>query len=159
MTTSATMTRIAAVAGEITGIKKAYNKIPMRIQDAELPAIVPMPSQSRYDYTTHGEEVVEKPRRWLVYLYFQRARFGTEGEYQDDTTDMIDTVANHFIARPGLTLASGAASQDKVYDSRVVGDSGFQLLAYPPNAQFAPEYIGSVIELEVEEIEAISYAD
>lgn len=159
MSLTATMERLAAVGGEVSGITTSFSKIPRRIQDAELPALVPMPGQSRYDYTTHGEEVIEKPRSWRIWLYVERAQFGVEGEYQTTTTDLIDSVANHFLSRPGIKLASSAEPQDKVYDSKVVGDSGFQYLSYPPNAQLAPEYIGSVIELEVEEITEIVYVD
>lgn len=161
MSESSTRARISNMWSGITGVVTHAYQIPRVLQDANLPEVVIFPGRAVYDSSNDlGEQMVKETRIYEMVLYVSKAAFGTEGSLQLDADSFFDQVKQYFLARPGLEInAPGAQQSESVYDSTLLGDSGLQVGPYPLAGQGSPEYVQIRWQLQVEEVEAILYAD
>lgn len=157
MTVEFTIARIATLInndpGGVGGVQ-AFAQIPREIQDAGLPAIVILPGPAAYDTDSMGDEIVVEKRIYNLHFFYSRVDVGTEGEAQAALVPYFSRIRNFFVARPGLWDAEAVQPEDVQFDSRLIGDQGFEKIQYGANA-----FYGIRFQLEVTEIAAIEYAD
>ncbi len=156
MSVVTTSARIAAMAQLIPGITVAFPSIPRVVQDAELPAVVVFPGEATYDVDTFGDNDVVETRLYRVLFLIQKAAYGTEDQAQVAIEPFFNTIRDYFLARPGLELTGATLPQTVVYNSTMIGDSGYQIIGYPDqqSSYAAIEYRLSVIEFA-----EVNYAD
>ena len=148
--------RIAAEASAITGIRTAYATIPRAVNDADLPGLVVLPGPAIYDYqsATWGETMQSRKRTYYLDLLYSRSDTGVGGEVQIAVEPLMDSLTDFFSARPGLWLDGTTQPEDVVFNSRMVGDSGYIKIEYAGKA-----YDGVRFSLEVEEVFDVGYTD
>lgn len=156
MTVVTTSARIAAMAALIPGIQTAFASIPRVVQDAELPAVVIFPGEATYDVDTFGDNDVVETRLYRILFLIQKAAYGTETQAQVAIEPFFNTIRDYFLARPGLELTGATLPQVVVYDSVMLGDSGYQIIGYP-DAQSS--YAAIEYRLSVKEWSAVAYQD
>lgn len=154
MGTRSVRQRIESELGQIGGISTASTDIPRTVADSELPAAVVVPLRATYDVSLRGEGVCSRTRTFSILLLFERAAYGTEGEYQGGVEDLIDEVVLHLMERPGLVIDGETEPRESALDSRVVEDMGVQLVTYA-----GEEFIGSTITMTVDEVIEVEYHD
>lgn len=166
MTESTTRKRIAAMWGEINGVRTAFTQIPRRLQDAQLPASVVFPGQATHNYgpaSDDTEEFIKETRTYKMILYISNAQLGTSGQGEIDADPFFDDVLRHFSARPGLELNSeGAQQSESVLNAALLTDGGLQVGPYPlggGGAEPSPDYIQIGWDLQVVELIEVNYQD
>jgi len=160
MSEATTRARIAAMWGEINGVRTAYANIPRVLQDAALPGAVVFPGRATHSKSDLGEQLIHEIRVYRMVLYLSKAAFGTEGQLEIETDPFFDTVLQHFAARPGLELNSEGANQTySVLTVELLNDTGLVVGPYPLSGQGSDEYVQVGWDLQVEEIIEITYED
>lgn len=165
MSESTTRQRLAAMWGEINGVRTHFNNIPRRLQDAQLPASVVFPGRATHAYgpsSDNTEEFITETRVYRMVLYISNAQLGTSGQGEIDADPFFDSVLSHFAARPGLELDSEGAQQSvSVLDAALLTDGGLQVGPYPlgNGAEPSPEYIQIAWDMQVTELIEIHYED
>lgn len=154
-----TRKRIAAMWGEINGVRTAYANIPRALQDAALPGAVVFPGRATHA-KDETEAFIHETRIYRMVLYIEKAAFGTEGQGEIDADPFFDSVLLHFAARPGLELNSeGAQQSESVLDAEMLTDGGLQVGPYPLAGQGTPDYIQIAWDLQVTELIEVNYQD
>lgn len=157
MSVATTRRRLVAIWQRITGVRTAYDNIPRKLQAAQLPGVVIFPADALYDTDIQGDDTNVETRQYRMVLYLCEVAFEGEGDLQIDADPFFETVKNHFLARPQLTLDNATEPQDVVYNARLVGDAGFQIGTYPLTAD--KQYALIEWRLEVKEVGNVSYVN
>ena len=121
-------------------------------------ALVIVPSEATYDLDADGDQTIRETRTYLLYVFTENMRLGTETQAQINVAPYFSRVRDYFAARPGLELDTAADPQDVVYEARLLGDRGFQAIPYP-GGENSPVYAGIEFRLQVIEVADISYQD
>ena len=160
MTEALTRTRIAAMMGEINGVRTAFAQIPRGLQDAQLPAAVVFPGQATHDRNSMGEQLVLETRVYKIVLYIANASFDTSGQGEINADPFFDDVLAKFAGSPGLELKSEGVQQSySVLQTELLTDGGLQVGAYPIAGQGSPDYVQIQWDLQVQEIVQVNYSD
>ena len=155
MTVETTRARIVALCGDIEGVTTAFDNIPRALLDVELPAFVVFPGAATYNINVDGNDIVVETRTYRLILFVASAALGTESAAQLAVDPFFDRVRDHFMARPGLELATDDAI---VRRARLLGDDGFQVRPYPLQAgERIPLYAAIEWRLQVEEMAEIAH--
>lgn len=153
MTVDFVRARLAAIERQIPGITWAFDRIPASLNNAELPAFVNRVAEARYNQATFGEQAISEERLYLAELYVAELETGAEGQSEDMTTALIDTVRDFFLARPQLQLDG---STEAVYRAVLESDTGAVVgIEYPIGS--GKRYAGIRFSLRVYELHRINY--
>ena len=154
MTVSFVRARLAALQGQIDGVKWVHDRIPASLNDAELPCFVTRVAEARYNTVTFGEQAVSEERLYLMELYVAEAQTGAEGQAEDMAVPFVDVVRDFFLARPQLQLSG---STEVVYRAVLESDTGAVVGIRYPAAEGGKLYAGIRFSLRVYEIHPIAY--
>ena len=157
MSVQETVTRIATLAGQVEGVKTAFEQIPRIISNAQVPAIVIFPGEATYDVTTLGEQSVLEDRIYRIVLFYAEAAFGTQGQQQIGIEPMFTRIRDYFLARPGLSLSGD--NTNVIYDATMQGDAGFQIVDYPSGTDKTTSFAAIEFRLSCRETARILYQD
>jgi hypothetical protein len=153
MTVDFVRTRLAALERQIPGIVTAHDRIPRSLNGAACPQFVNRVAEARYNQATFGEQAISEERLYLAELYVAELETGAEGQSEDMTTVLIDTVRDFFLARPQLQLDG---STEAVYRAVLESDTGAVVgIEYPIGS--GKRYAGIRFNLRVYEIHHIAY--
>lgn len=150
MSISTVSVRLAAMCANITGITKAFARIPRKLEDAELPAAVVFPGQATYERA--GGDVRRVTRDYQIAVYVLKGLQGGETQGQEAVEPFFERVLDYFEARPGLELNGAALA---VLDAQLVSDGGVQAIGFGETEQF----IGTTFTIRVTELLQIEYQD
>lgn len=159
MTVAQVTERIALMSERISGIRTGFKQIPRIIMPAQCPAIVIFPGEAQYDLTSLGEQSVLEHRTYDVVLFYADAAFGTATQQQIGIEPLFTTIRDYFLARPGLTVDGLDPPQSVVFNSRIQGDSGYQLIDYPSGNDVVTSFAAIRFRMLVDETALVLYQD
>jgi hypothetical protein len=120
---------LATASDSITGVTKAFARVPRAIQPAELPCAIILPARATYDEDI-GHEEFTTSRVYQIALYV--ALEGDHREYMAESAveTFIELFQTYFQARPAIKPAGSGEAFNVTLD----GDSGPAALPFPPGA-------------------------
>lgn len=122
--------RLAEMAANIPGIRRAYARAPRTLQPAHLPCCLVFPSSANYTVRALGAKMREERRIYALRTYVGELLDGTEFEVEKKAETFIQRITDYFAARPGLELETMAHPRGLVYDASVIGDRGISVQSY-----------------------------
>lgn len=155
MSVATTRRRLIDMWSRIAGVRTAYDVIPRQLQAADLPGLVIFPAEATYDTDSQGDQTNVVTRIYRMVLYLEEAQFNVEGQIQVDADPFFDRVCAYFLGRPQLTLDGATEPQDSIFNSKLLGDNGFQIGPYPLTAD--KQYALIEWRLQVVELADIDY--
>jgi hypothetical protein len=147
-------TRLAAMQRNITGIKKAFDKIPRTIERTELPCFVNLVGAGNYDLQTYGRQMVRDVRTYRMLLFVKEVSDDTESAAEEACYPFFDRVRSYFLARPGLELDGESPPGLTALDALLQGDSGVQIITYAQK-----RYAGIEFRILIPTLYEITYKD
>lgn len=159
MTVASVTERIAQMSVQVSGVRTGFEQIPRIIMPAQCPAVVVFPATAIYDLASLGEQIVLERRSYEIVLFYADAAFGTGTQQQIGIEPMFNAIRDHFIARPGLTLDGLDPPQDVVYNAKITGDGGFQLVDYASGQDQLTTFAAIRFQMTVEETAQVLYKD
>jgi len=118
---------LADIFAAIPGVRHAYNKIPMGLQ--ELPAVVILPGQA----TPTGKQApryMEVARVYRIIIYVNFIQAGETGVAEGDTVPFIQAGALAILQHPSLGSGTETSLAPWVMTMRYLGDSGTSELTF-----------------------------
>ena len=143
--------RLALIAAQLPQVTTTYAQAPRTIADADLPAVIVLPS--RATHTRNGDGQLETTRTYTLMLLVANAKYGTEAEYTSNVLDVVEALVTHLAQRVGLE--SGGLGDSIAHDALVSADEGLQVISYP--ATETQQYLGTVISVTVVYIQTFAY--
>lgn len=159
MSVDTTTTRMAAMWRNIPGIQKAFDTIPRVILPAECPCVVFFPGEATYDTDTYGDNDGMEERIYRPTVFVRPAFMGVEGQVQNEVEPFFERIRDYLLARPGLELDGETQPGVVVYEARLMGDSGFQVISYPTASDQVADFGAIEFRQRVREWFTITYAD
>ena len=159
MSVDTTTARMAAMWRLIPGIQKAFDTIPRAIQDAECPCVVFFPGEATYDTDTYGDNDGMEERVYRPTVFIRPAFMGTDGQVQNEVEVFFDHIRDYLLARPGLELDGETEPGVVVYEARLMGDSGYQVIQYPSGGDTVKDFAAIEFRHRVRELFSITYRD
>lgn len=159
MTVASVTERLALMWANIDGIRTPFKQVPRVILGAQVPAVVIFPGEAQYNLTTLSEQIVVEHRTYDMVLFYAPALFGTATQQQIGIEPFFTTVRDYFLARPGLTLDGADPPQNVVYDAKILGDSGFQLVDYASGESEITSFAAIRFRIRVDETAQVLYKD
>lgn len=134
--------RIALIQRGMTGITKAFDDVPRKIEDMELPAFVNFVSAAPITGQRKAADQYQMLATIEMRLHVKKAAQGTEYEAQRLLIPFVALVQNEFFSRQ--RLQSGDIGLTGVIDTLITTTLSNQLLTYADH-----QYIGAIFNLQV----------
>lgn len=153
MTVDFVRARLAALARTIPGVTSAYDRTPASIETDYLPAFLFRVAEARYNLSTFGETAISEERLYYGELYVAELQKGAEAQAEDETTALLDTVRDFWLAHPQLQING---STEAVYRAVLESDTGAVIgIEYPAGS--GRRYAGIRFNLRIYELHRITY--
>lgn len=138
------------------GLKKVFSRVPRALQDAMLPALVVWPGPMTR--SQNGSGMSNRSRIFRPILYVFSAGLGTEEQGENLVYPWFDLVADHFEARPGLSLAANEDRAEVItLDHVFQGDQGYVQAPFPLNTENS--YHAIIFQHTLDTVHRIVYRD
>lgn len=155
MSTIATVkTRLAAIQGTITGVKRTYAEAPVSLPYSDLPCFVTFAGPSVHNWAILGEGEDLEERTYFMRLYVRPVGQGLDGEAEQACEPFFERVRDCFASHPGLGLGTKTNGPlAEVQRAWLQGDNGVGVLPYA-----GEQFIGIEWRLQVRQIVPVTYA-
>lgn len=131
---------IAALAGAVTGITKAFPRWPRSLESRELPAAVVHLVDAEHDQAGGGSESLIVRRQGQLYVFVKTALEGREYEAEEAVEALIDPVIEALAARTTVILTDG-----RTFDLALRSDTAVKPLTFSGQT-----YAGFIVRFVVE---------
>lgn len=148
MPVETTAPRLQMILASISGVTRAYDRLPGSLATADLPAFLIVPGEATQKMLTGRGGVMEETRMYHLLLYVKPLSLDKFNEAMNDVRPFFRRVQERFVAAHRLD------NLDYVSHAHLVSDSGVTTLVYG-----RAEYAGVEFQLEVREIYAATVDD
>ena len=138
MTIALHKTAIATIAGTVTGITKAFEYSPAKIDTAELPALYILTGDANNDFEIIGDDMVQTTRTYRLQVACVPTGQASAETREALIPPIIEATVNKFAGAPFLNGTIG------VKNSLPKSDSGIVVLP-----EFGMMFVGFEVRLQV----------
>lgn len=138
MTTETVIPRLQTLLGGVSGVVRAFDQLPGKLNAADLPAWVVVPQAA--EFTTIARAVIQERRDYALILYVKPLGADTFGAGHNDARPFFDRTRALFASNVRLGDLDGITQAD------LVADSGVAPLVYGGRE---PQYVGIEFTLRV----------
>lgn len=142
-----TVPRLQTILAGISGVTRAYDRLPGSLAAADLPAFLVVPGEATQKKLT-AKGWMEETRMYNLLLYVKPLAADTFNQAMNDTRPFFRRVQERFVAAHKLD------NLDYAFDAHLESDSGVVALLYG-----RAEYAGVEFRLKVKEIYSANVDD
>ena len=117
MTTETVIPRLQTLLGGVSGVVRAFDQLPSKLNAADLPAWVVVPQAA--EFTTIAREVIQERRDYALLLYVLPLGAGMFGDGHNAARPFFDRTRALFASNVRLGDLDGITQADLVADSGV----------------------------------------
>ena len=136
MTTETVIPRLQTLLGGVSGVVRAFDQLPGKLNAADLPAFIVVPGAA--EFTTIGRAVIQERREYALILYVKPLGADSFGVAHNDARPFFARVRALFAGKIRLNNLDGITQAD------LVADSGVAPLVYGES-----QYVGIEFTLRV----------
>lgn len=148
MPVETTAPRLQTILASISGVTRAYDRLPGSLAAADLPAFLIVPGEATQRMLSGRGGMMQESRTYKLLLYVKPLSLETFNQAMNDVRPFFRRVQERFVAAHRLD------NLDYVVHAHLAGDSGVTPLVYGRT-----EYAGVEFDLEVQEIYAATVDD
>ena len=138
MTTETVIPRLQTLLGGVSGVVRAFDQLPGKLNAADLPAWVVVPQAA--EFTTIAREVIQERRDYALLLYVLPLGAGMFGDGHNAARPFFDRTRALFASNVRLGDLDGITQAD------LVADSGVAPLVYGEHQYVGIEFTLRVVE-------------
>lgn len=144
MPVDTTVARLQTILASITGVTRAYDRLPGSLATADLPAFLIVPAEAEQKILSgRGSSggAMQETRQYKLLLYVKPLSLETFNQAMNDVRPFFRRVQERFVAAHRLD------DLDYVVHAHLVGDSGVVPLVYGRAEYAGVEYTLQVLEI------------